>query len=71
MGQDIFEMCLKELNISQDIPYEALSYSEKVMIATCYQLSRGNEIDLEAIEDILDKENMKKISKLYMELYNF
>ncbi len=68
---NIFEMCIKEFNLSEEIPYEALSFSERMIVATCSQLARGNEIDFDMLEGILDEENLKKLGKLYMQLYNF
>ncbi len=67
--QDTFEMCIKEFNLSEEIPYEALSYSEKIIIATCYRMAKGEEINFTDLEDILDEANLAKLGNLYMKLY--
>ncbi len=69
--ESIFEMCIKEFGITQDIPYESLSFSERMVIAFCYRMSRGGDVDLSDLEGILDEENMKKMVKIYYTLYNF
>ncbi len=69
--QNVFEMCIKEFNLSEEIPYESLSFSERMIVATCYRMSKGDEIDFTDLEGILDQENLEKLGKLYMQLYNF
>ncbi len=69
--KNTFKTCIKEFNLSEEIPYESLSFSEKMIIAVCYQMSVGGEIDFDMLEGVLDQENLEKLGRLYFSIYNF
>ncbi len=51
-----------------DIPYEALSYTEKVMKDVCRRLVNGDEIDFYELESVLDEQSAEKVGKIIMEM---
>ncbi len=67
-SQNEYEMCIKELGIPQDIPRESLSYTEKLLMNICREITAGEEIDFDELANTLDEENANKLGKIIMKL---
>ncbi len=70
MVEDLFSSCLKTLGISEEMPFENLSYTEKEMFTLCHELSIGQDIDFNEINNVLDDEKKKRLVELLIKYYN-
>ncbi len=66
-----FISCLKYFNIPENVPQDALSYTERSLSLACAKMSRGDEINLDDYVGVLDEENMTKLINLYLTVYNW
>ncbi|ALG96872.1 hypothetical protein AZ268_gp04 [Acidianus rod-shaped virus 2] len=63
-----FKSCLKFFNIP-DMPFEALSYSEKELYNICYRFYKAGDLDFDSVDtSALDAENKRKLSELVSQI---
>ncbi len=71
MNGEIFEECLKVLEVPQNVPHDALSYSERKSLKLCREIAMGVKININEYYGIYDEEKWDKIMQLYLMKYNY